>query len=53
MNKDKLSRNGYIHLYNPKEEGLGSYDVHYINAYQKKEKRKYKQIRNNKERYVA
>ena len=23
-------------MYNPKEEGLGSYDVHYINAYNKK-----------------
>jgi len=35
MNKNLNSRNGFIHLYNPKEEGLGSYDVHYINAYKK------------------
>ena len=35
MNKNSKSRNGFIHLYNPKEEGLGPYDVHYINAYKK------------------
>ena len=35
MNKHYLSRNGSIHLYNPKEEGLGAYDVNYINAYKK------------------
>ena len=35
MNKNFHSRNGFVHLYNPKEEGLGSYDVHYINAYKK------------------
>ena len=35
MNKNSKSRNGFIHLYNPKKEGLGSYDVHYINAYKK------------------
>ena len=29
------SRNGFIHLYNPKEEGLGLYDVNYINAHKK------------------
>ena len=29
------SRNGLIHLYNPKKEGLGHYDVHYINAHKK------------------
>ena len=33
MNTKK--RNGLIHLYNPKKEGLGSYDIHYINAYLK------------------
>ena len=26
------------HLYNPKEEGLGGYDMHYINAYSKNKK---------------
>ena len=36
MNKNLNSKNYFIHLYNPKKEGLGSYDVHYINAYRKK-----------------
>ena len=31
----KNTRNGLIHLYNPKNEGLGAYDTHYINAYKK------------------
>ena len=35
MKMNKNSRNDFIHLYNPKKEGLGSYDVHYINAYKK------------------
>tara|TARA_Y100001968_G_C19286552_1_gene681978 strand:- start:726 stop:899 length:174 start_codon:yes stop_codon:yes gene_type:complete len=33
------------HLYNPKTEGLGSYDVNYINAYKKQLKAKQKQIK--------
>ena len=33
MNKNSKSRNGFIHLYNPKNEGLGLYDIHYINAH--------------------
>ena len=32
MNNNKKPRNS-IHLYNPKSEGLGAYDIHYINAY--------------------
>ena len=35
MNNKKNSRNGFIHLYNPQAEGLGCYDIHYINAYKK------------------
>ena len=35
MNNKNKSRNGFIHLYNPKAEGLGCYDIHYINAYRK------------------
>ena len=35
MNNKKKSRNGITHLYNPQEEGLGGYDIHYINAYRK------------------
>tara|TARA_Y100001968_G_scaffold1685_1_gene1449 strand:+ start:5868 stop:6038 length:171 start_codon:yes stop_codon:yes gene_type:complete len=35
INKNLKTRNGSIHLYNPKKEGLGSYDIHYMNAYSK------------------
>ena len=57
MNKNSKARNGFIHLYNPKKEGLGSYDVHYINAY-KKDKDLKNNLKNNlkesdKERYAA
>ncbi len=52
MNFKTNSRNGFIHLYNPKKEGLGSYDVHYINAH-KKDKTMPKQKTNNDERYAA
>ena len=53
MNKNSNSRNGFIHLYNPKKEGLGSYDVHYINAY-KKDKSLKDDIKNSdRERYAA
>ena len=38
MNKNSKSRNGFIHLYNPKKEGLGRYDIHYINAHLKSKK---------------
>tara|TARA_B100000965_G_C19012934_1_gene507486 strand:- start:15 stop:176 length:162 start_codon:yes stop_codon:yes gene_type:complete len=53
MNKNLNSRNGSIHLYNPKKEGLGHYDVHYINAHKNKNKPKsHNQIEYN-ERFVA
>tara|TARA_Y100001968_G_C19349728_1_gene713975 strand:- start:738 stop:893 length:156 start_codon:yes stop_codon:yes gene_type:complete len=51
MNKNLNSRNGFIHLYNPKKEGLGSYDMHYINAYRKDKSKK--QTKKDKERYAA
>ena len=35
IDKKKYPRKSLLHLYNPKEEGLGSYDVHYMNAYKK------------------
>ena len=35
MKNSSTSRNSFIHLYDPKKEGLGSYDIHYINAYRK------------------
>ena len=47
MNKNSKSRNGFIHLYNPKKEGIGRYDVHYINAYKKD-----KNLKNNKNKNV-
>ena len=53
MNKYANSRHRILHLYNPKEEGLGSYDVHYINAYKKYKIQKSKSKKNNLERYVA
>ena len=53
MNKNSNSRNGQIHLYDPKKEGLGTYDVHYVNAYKKI--KNIRNIRNNKDkaRYAA
>ena len=53
MNKYYNSRNGFIHLYNPKEEGLGHYDVHYINAHKKKKEIKRKARNEQSERNVA
>ena len=53
MNKHLNTRNGFIHLYNPREEGLGSYDVHYINAYKKNKKRVKQGGKTNDERYAA
>ena len=53
MNKNSKSRNGFIHLYNPKKEGLGSYDVNYINAYKKNKRLKKEQTKKDTERYAA
>ena len=53
MNNYLNSRNGSIHLYNPKKEGLGPYDVHYINAYKKNKSLKNKLSKKDKERYAA
>ena len=53
MNKFSNSKNGFIHLYNPRNEGIGSYDVHYINAYKKVKKLKTESIKKNKERHAA
>ena len=53
MNKNSNSRNGFIHLYNPKKEGLGSYDVHYINAYKKNRRLKNELTKNVEERYAS
>tara|TARA_Y100001968_G_scaffold327587_1_gene372917 strand:- start:367 stop:534 length:168 start_codon:yes stop_codon:yes gene_type:complete len=40
MDKSIKSRTGSIHLYDRNKEGLGSYDIHYINAYKKNKKLK-------------
>ena len=53
MNNNSNSRNKLIHLYNPKIEGLGAYDVNYINAYKKNKSQKRKHSRKNNERDVA
>ena len=37
-NINKKNQTGFIHLYNPKNEGLGNYDIHYINAKRKSNK---------------
>ena len=47
------SRNGFIHLYNPKKEGLGPYDVNYINAYKKIKISKNKPNNEKRERHAA
>ena len=53
MNKYSKSRNRFIHLYNPKKEGLGPYDVHYINAYKKEKRLKKNPTKYDKERFAA
>ncbi len=53
MNKYSKSSNRCIHLYNPKKEGIGSYDVHYINAYKKEIGPKTNLVKNDRERYAA
>ena len=53
MNNNTSSRNRFIHLYNPKKEGLGSYDVHYINAYKNEKKLKTNLNKSDRERYAA
>ena len=53
MNKNSKSRNRFIHLYDPKKEGVGSYDVHYINAYKKNKSLNEKLSKTNDEREAA
>ena len=51
MNIKTNPRNGFIHLYNPKEEGLGNYDINYINANKKIKKQSQNQNQNQNETY--
>ena len=53
MNKNYKIKNGFIHLYNPKREGLGAYDAHYINAYQKNKRLVKEKYKENKWRFAA
>tara|TARA_Y100001968_G_C19415512_1_gene748771 strand:- start:1893 stop:2054 length:162 start_codon:yes stop_codon:yes gene_type:complete len=53
MNKNIHTRTGFIHLYNPKEEGIGSYDANYINAYNKNNRKKKEKYNKSNERYAA
>ena len=54
MKKNQLSRrNGSIHLYDPKKEGLGTYDIHYMNAYKKNKNLKVLKNPNTIKRYAA
>tara|TARA_Y100001968_G_C19320554_1_gene699011 strand:+ start:888 stop:1049 length:162 start_codon:yes stop_codon:yes gene_type:complete len=53
MKKHSISRNGFIHLYNPKEEGLGAYDKNYINAYKNNKSIKLDFSQKNKRRKAA
>ena len=53
MKNNSNSRNGFIHLYNPKKEGLGSYDVNYINAYRKDKSFQNKLYMKNNKRFAA
>ena len=53
MTKNIRTRNGSIHLYNPKREGLGEYDEHYINANIKNKFRKKKVNQQHKKRLAA
>ena len=53
MIKNTTTRKKFIHLYNPKKEGLGAYDVHYINAYKNEKKVSHKQEQIKNERHAA
>tara|TARA_Y100001968_G_scaffold333060_1_gene393894 strand:+ start:1103 stop:1261 length:159 start_codon:yes stop_codon:yes gene_type:complete len=52
MNTNSSHRSRFIHLYNPKKEGMGSYDLNYINAYKNNNNTNKKQIKTQK-RYAA
>ena len=53
MHKNLNSQSSLIQLYNPKQEGLGNYDINYINAYKKYKDKKIKSNQINNERQVA
>ena len=53
MNKKYKTRNGFINLYNPKKEGLGSYDLNYINAHRRLKRSQNKVSQKNNQRFAA
>ena len=53
MRNSKKNQTNCKHLYNPKEEGLGRYDIHYINAYRKSENLKAFKKAGTIKRYAA
>ncbi len=53
MNKNTYPRNKLIHLYNPKLEGLGMYDVNYINAYKKAKNKNNQLKKQDNKRFAA
>ena len=53
MNKKHYTKNGFNHLYNPRKEGLGAYDLHYINAYKKNKQFENEINQQIQERYAA
>ena len=53
MKKNFITRNRFIHLYDPKEECVGDYDAHYINAHKKIISLKKEANKKDIERYAA
>ena len=53
MKKNPKSRNGFIHLYNQEKEGLGKYDIHYINGCKKSKRLDESNKHTNIMRYAA
>ncbi len=53
MKKNLNHHKRFIHLYNPTKEGLGTYDINYINAYKRNREIKKPSNTTNNHRYVA
>ena len=53
MNNKQNSRKGFTRMYNPKQEGIGAYDMHYINAYKKRKRLETLPKSNTSERQAA
>ena len=53
MKKDLKAKRISIHLYDPKLDGVGAYDIHYINAFKKNKTKKLLSNENSIKRYAA